>query len=139
MESQKTFSSKNNNTILLYIILGAAIFFILILPVLNNRCEKELQENLDNVVGGASNSPQASRRLDLNKCSRQCCKQTQWQLPGALQATGPIPQEELKNYIGSNFSCSGDSTGPSGESGCVCFTKDDFNYLRDHAGNGTPL
>ena len=102
MESQKTFSSKNSNTILLYIILGAAIFFILILPVLNNRCEKELQENLDNVI---DTNQASSHKLDMNKCSRQCCKHTQWQLPAALQAKGPIPDEELKNYIGSNFSC----------------------------------
>jgi hypothetical protein len=129
MELQKKFSSENNNTILLYIILGAAIFFILILPVLNNRCEKELQENLDNVT------QQVQHKLDLNKCSRQCCKHTQWDLPPALKAKGPIPEEELKNYIGSNFSCSGDSSGPSGDSGCVCFSKDDYNYLSSHAGN----
>jgi hypothetical protein len=41
-----------------------------------------------------------------------------------------IPDDQLKNYIGSNMSCNFGNG-----SGCLCVSKDDFNYLAERGGN----
>lgn len=119
------FNPKNANDILLLVILGAFILFFFVIPLLNDMCKGEIQnmtENLENVSG--------THKIDLNKCSPQCCKFTQWKLPKELEPKGPLTEAELENVIGSNFSC-GNGDGSS----CVCFTTDDFNYLKAHGGN----
>jgi len=117
--------TKNETDILFMVILGAFILFYFIIPFINDMCNNNVDhmtEHLENVSG--------SRKIDLNKCSPQCCKFTQWPLPKELEPKGPLTEEELKNVIGSNFSC-GNGDGSS----CVCFTNDDFNYLKAHGGN----
>lgn len=124
MESKKVFSPENSNTILLWVIIGAVAFFVFIMPLIKATCDRDIDSftgNLDDKLV----------KLDTRKCSPQCCKFSQWPLPPALRAKGPIKQEELDTYIGSNFSCGWGEGG-----GCVCMTKDDFDYLGDHAGNG---
>jgi hypothetical protein len=65
-------------------------------------------------------------RIDLKPCSKQCCKFIQWPVP--FNTKNPILSDDtLNNYIGSNLSC---NLGDGG--GCVCITKDDYNYLSNH-------
>ena len=121
MESQ---FKKLNNNILILVILGAVIFFVFIMPLLDKIHTKEetnLKEHLNNT--------DPAIKIDKNMCSKQCCKFTQWPVPHDLNDK-QIPKEQLKNYIGSNLSCNF-GTG----SGCVCFSKEDFNYLANHASN----
>ena len=127
MEPQKLLSSQTDKQTLFLIILGAVAFFLFIMPWLSSKCDrdaKKITEKLDNTNNLLG-------KLDQRKCSPQCCKFSQWPLPKAIQPKGPMTEEELKNVIGSNFSCGWGEGG-----GCVCMTKDDFKYLEDHAGNG---
>ena len=65
-------------------------------------------------------------KIDTNKCSRDCCGLAQWPVPSELLSNN-ISSEELKNYIPSNFSCN-----LGANSGCVCLTQNDYNYLSNH-------
>lgn len=57
-------------------------------------------------------------KIDMNKCSKSCCKHAQWNIPFITQ------NPDYNNFIGSNFSCNfGDG------SGCLCVTKNDMNVL----------
>ncbi len=120
MESQ----IKKNNNVLILVILGAIIFFIFIMPMIdraNISEESKLKENLNNT--------EPSVKLDKNMCSKQCCKFSQWPVPHDLNEKN-IPEDQLKDYIGSNMSCNFGNG-----SGCLCVSKNDFNYLANRAGN----
>jgi hypothetical protein len=130
------------NKTLLYIIYGSIIFFVFILPMIdscNQQDNIELTERLENLnykqvkydTASDVNNDKLSTsednkgitKLDTNVCSKQCCKHTQWP-PSIGEIEGDIKKEDLDKYIGSNLSCNF-GTG----SGCLCITKDDFNYL----------
>lgn len=65
-------------------------------------------------------------KIDTNICSKQCCKFTQWPIP--FNTKNPIINNEtLNNFIPSNLSCNRGENG-----GCVCLTKDNFDYLSNH-------
>ena len=120
---------KSDNNILVLVILGAIIFFVFIMPMLDNKNSDEtnkLKEHLNNI--------EPITKLDKNMCSRQCCKFSQWPVPSDLNET-TIPEDKLKDFIGSNMSCNFGNG-----SGCLCVSKDDFNYLSNRGGNsGTTM
>jgi hypothetical protein len=121
MESQ---FKKSNNNVLVFVVLGAIIFFVFIMPMLdraNASEEAKLKEHLNNT--------EPTNKIDKNMCSKQCCKFTQWPVPDDL-IEKTIPEDQLKNYVGSNMSCNFGNG-----SGCLCVTKDDLNYLSNHGGN----
>jgi hypothetical protein len=116
------------NQILICVILIAIIFFLFIMPKI------EHYDNVDNMafkndLSNALNKDIA--KIDTNKCSKSCCVYTQWQLPPELQQTG-LSAEESQKYIPSNFSC---NFGSNSGSGCVCYTKEDSEYLTNKGGN----
>jgi hypothetical protein len=104
-----------NNNSLLFVVFG-----ILILWIFTN---KNVKENLADVKN------ENTAKLDQYMCSKQCCKFAQWPVPNELNEH-TIPDKELVNYIGSNFSCTGGD-----KSGCLCITKDESNYLSQRGGN----
>ena len=109
--------NNNNNVALFLIILGTIFFFMFGLPML------EKYQNKENFVAQLNNPNINMPKLDTRKCSTSCCGLNQYPLPKEL-ADPNISQEELKNYIPSNFGCTlGDYNG------CVCLTQDDSNYL----------
>lgn len=112
------------NKTLIYIIFGAIVFFVFILPVIDSYNQKEINKLKEKLENNTDIS-----KLDKNKCSKQCCKHTQW--PTSIgKIEGNINDEELKNYIGTNLSCNfGDG------SGCLCVSKEEFNYLTNRGGN----
>jgi hypothetical protein len=111
----------NDNYILLIIIGAAILFFVFVMPMIESRNTKE---NLSNV-----NADSQIPKIDTNICSKQCCKHAQWPLPNELLSKD-IPEEKLANYVGSNFSCNFGSG-----SGCLCLTKDNFDYLAKRGTN----
>lgn len=119
-----------DNKVLLYVIIGAYIFFNFIMPRLeckNTDLSSKIREKLENISN--SGSLKRNDKLDLNMCSKQCCKFTQWPVPNEI-TKGPIPQEKLKDFVGSNYSCN------FGEgSGCLCVSKDSLKNIANRGGN----
>jgi hypothetical protein len=112
---------ENNRTVLFILMIALFLF------IMTNICSAEnFLEKLTNIEKPTSSAP----KLDLNRCSKQCCAQAQWTLPPELRINDMTPEEAAK-YIPNNFSCNLGSG-----SGCLCVTKDDFNYL---AGRGTNI
>ena len=115
----------NNKMIVFVLIVGITMF------VISNTCSYEnFLEKLTNVDNQPKpRYPDPAPKIDLNKCSRQCCSQTQWPLPQELQVNDMTPEEASK-YMPNNFSCNfGES------SGCLCLTKDNYNYLSSRGNN----
>lgn len=88
-----------------------------------NKANIDYYHNDNTIINNMNNK---SQRIDLKPCSKQCCKFVQWPVP--FNTKNPIVSDDtLNNYIGSNLSC---NLGDGG--GCVCITKDDYNYLSNH-------
>ena len=123
------FNNKNNVALLL-IILGAIIFFVVVMPIVDkNYYNNQTTENFNtiNTINNSNNDNLV--KIDLNKCSTNCCGLSQWPVPSDMLDKS-IPLEELKNYIPSNFGCTSGNY-----SGCVCLTQQDSNYLNNHGNN----
>ena len=60
-------------------------------------------------------------KIDLNECSRDCCKYTQWKLPPEIALSN---DKQYSNFIPTNLSCNWGKN-----SGCVCLDQKQFNYL----------
>jgi hypothetical protein len=129
--------NKNNSDItliILSILIGILVIFF-INPCINNKNQKEKFE-IDSKVTKIIDKMLPSNKIndDLHKidqkiCSKQCCKFIQWPVP--FNTKNPtIKDEVLDNFIPSNFACNGGDNG-----GCVCITKDDYNYLSNHGQN----
>ena len=131
--AEKMSNSENNQTLIL-VVLGAIFFFLVVMPWLNERCSKninKLAENFDNYFEKRLNSSSPLGEVDKRKCSPKFCKFTQWPLPAELQPIDPnVTDAEAAEVIGSNFSC-----GWGEGSGCVGFTKADYDYLADRGNN----
>ena len=120
-------TNKDNQTLML-IILGAIIFFIFILPLVDSKNMQEVKEKLENISMG-NFSAEVPVTIDQNMCSKQCCKFSQWPVPNGL-VENTMTEDQMKDYIGSNMSCNFGSG-----SGCVCFSKNDFETLANRGGN----
>lgn len=118
-----------DNELLIYILISGFLFFYLVLPFLNEKktiSEKVLEKLTDiNYASATENENMLDKnlKLDLNMCSKQCCKFTQWNTPDDINK-GPMSANDLQNFVGSNYSC---NFGQG--SGCLCVTKDNLNTL----------
>jgi len=115
-------SNININLIITIICIGI-IFFVFFLPSLDKEYIKDItntKEKFDNI---------GLPYLDKNICSPQCCKFTQWPIPFNIKD----PNVNTDKYIGSNFMCNNGQTG----GGCVCYTKDNNDYLANHGQTNT--
>ncbi len=65
-------------------------------------------------------------KINENICSKQCCNHVQWPVPFNTKNPNLNSSQENK-YIPNNFSCNGGNGG-----GCVCLTKEQYNYLTNH-------
>ena len=94
----------------IYILL---LLIICIIIFLCNRTQENLENeelpNTDDII-----------KLDLNKCSKDCC--------GFNQYKSLLNPNNNKNasekYTSTNLTCNGNDG-----TGCLCVTKDQFNYL----------
>ncbi len=118
--------SKNSNDYTLFILIVIAIiFFFFILPAVEEQNIKEnyeLTEQFNDINEKLIKIP----KVDEMKCSKQCCKFTQWQ-PSFNIKNPNIPDEDIQNYIPSNMTCNYGNGG-----GCVCIKQSDYDYLADH-------
>jgi hypothetical protein len=67
-----------DNKVLLYVIIGAFVFFKFIMPDVDKKhkdIRTRVKERLENI--SMDQKLQNSDKLDLNMCSKQCCKFTQ--------------------------------------------------------------
>jgi hypothetical protein len=115
----------NNKNVLLGVVIGAVVFFVVVLPLIDKQNKKEtkkIKEKLENATNSLG-------KIDQRRCSRDCCKHTQWPVSHNV-LSGEIPQAELDTYVSNNFGC----TWGQG-SGCPCVTKADFNALSARGGN----
>ena len=132
--AEKMSNSENNQTLIL-VVLGAIFFFLVVMPWLNESCNKNVNniaETFDNYFDNRLNSSTPVGEVDKRKCSPKFCTFTQWPLPKELQNPYDpnVTDADMKGIIGSNFSC-----GWGEGSGCVGFTKADFDYLSDRGNN----
>ena len=122
-------NSNNNNDIkiLIYLLLITLVAVIVLMPILKicKNIKSPLKEKLENIF---NNEP---KFLFNNKCARSCCINSGWPYPNELLEKD-INKEELKNYIPTNYSC---GLGSNINGGCLCVTKDDFDYLSKRGGN----
>jgi hypothetical protein len=121
-------SLNDNNKVLIFSMLGAVVFFIFIMPMLDKKRDNMTKNIIENIENSSFNF---IKGIDNNMCSKQCCKHTQWPVPHDIK-TKDMSDEDAAKMIGSNMTC---NYGKG--SGCVCFTKDNFNYLADRAGNSS--
>jgi hypothetical protein len=89
----------------------------------NNVDNKEIE-----IVKNSENNRDKTKIYE-NSCSRECCKFSQWPLPPELTEK-KLLNESTDDYIGSNMSCNGGDKG-----GCLCFSKDNYNYISQRGGN----
>ena len=111
-----------DNRVVLYAVVVAAVFFIFILPKLEKKFaqeESEVREKMESLRGSSI------RKLDTNKCSRDCCLYTQWPVPH-------MPTKKSDKYVGTNFMCNGNG------GGCLCVSKKDREYLARRGQNFMP-
>lgn len=94
-----------NNNIIIY-----SIIFILFFIIFNYNNIEKLNNTNSEII-----------KLDTNICSKNCCNFTQW-LPEHMKN-----KNLNSNYLPSNYSCNFGSN-----SGCVCVTKDDKEFIENH-------
>jgi hypothetical protein len=112
-------SKASDDTIISFCaVVMAFIFFKYILPSIEKRFQLRV-EKMTNVRNALKLSDKF--KLDKSICSKQCCHLGV--IPEHLIPEGPIPKEELKNYVkDSGYSC---------RNGCRCVHKKLYNLIGD--------
>lgn len=101
-----------------YILIGVILAIIYMIYISPNM------DNTENMSGLDSNSdPESLLKVDKNKCSRDCCKYTQWPAPHMVNNNN--------NNVGTNLMCNAGNGG-----GCVCVNDSEFKYLSSRGTNG---
>jgi len=116
------------------IFLGIIFLLICLLNSIleNNTIKNTYTEQFDNYeIINNKNIPIA--KIDKNICSKQCCKFEVWQPPFIVKNPN-VDSIFMNKFIGTNLSC---GNGPE-SGGCVCVTKNDFNYIANHGQNYNP-
>jgi hypothetical protein len=110
-----------------YAIIVAFLFFFIIMPLIEssyNSDNMKVKEELENLTNDVTT------KIDLNKCARSCCLNSNWPVPKELIPNDVNP-EELNQYVPTNFSCNlGNNTG------CPCVKKSELDYLTSKGQNG---
>ena len=121
----------SNNEIFLFfsVLIGILIIYFIYPKVVNTNNQEKftLQKKILDIL--QDNKNEFITKIDKNICSKQCCKHIQWPVPFNLR--NPIISDKTyNNFIPTNLTCNGGENG-----GCVCLTKNDFNYLANHGQN----
>jgi hypothetical protein len=111
----------------LWLIIIVIVFFVLILPKIEECNKKEKEEFMEKFASFTN-----TLSIDSQKCSPLCCR-NMWPTPITLKENKAI-SKELKNYVPSNFTCSGTGEKIS-TTGCVCTDKTKINFLSSRGNN----
>ncbi len=111
---------KNSDNFTL-IVMGLILFFVFILPEL----EKKYKNDKEKFTAEIKSKNDKVLKVSNLKCKKECCNFIQW----------PVPHMSAHNkdskYIPSNLNCGGGE----GSGGCVCYTKEDKDYLSSRGHN----
>jgi len=130
----------DNTFLILAILIGILIIFVIYPNIMSQNQNEgfQIDQQVNKILTDAIKSAEPEKektvntdvpKIDQRICSKQCCKFTQWPVP--FNTRNPIVKDDvLNNFIPSNFACNGGENG-----GCVCLTKDDYNYLSEHGQN----
>ena len=110
----------NGNLVVVGVIL-ALIIYTNYMPIFNDKIKKVTEQMVGVTI---FNNEETVNNVHNNKCSRDCCKHSQWPTPFRAKS-------EEDNNVSSNLMCNGGNGG-----GCVCMNKDDVAYLSERGGNG---
>lgn len=119
----------DNTFLILSILIGILIIFVIYPNIMSQNHSEgfQIDQQVNKILTDTINKDVP--KIDQRICSKQCCKFIQWPVP--FNTKNPIVKDDvLNNFIPSNFSCNGGENG-----GCVCLTKDDYNYLSEHGQN----
>ncbi len=120
---------ENCEIIFIIIIIILIICIIISIPQqksINNTCIEKFNTIKNNLP--ENYIPDA--KIDQNICSKQCCKFAVWEPPFDVKNPN-IDPTFMDKFIGTNLSC---GNGPD-NGGCVCMTKNDFNYIANRGQN----
>jgi len=121
----------DNTFLILAILIGILIIFIIYPNIMSQNHSEgfQIDQQVNKILTDTINKEKDVPKIDQRICSKQCCKFIQWPVP--FNTKNPIVKDDvLNNFIPSNFACNGGENG-----GCVCLTKDDYNYLSEHGQN----
>jgi len=119
----------DNTFLILSILIGILIIFVIYPNIMSQNHSEgfQIDQQVNKILTDTINKDVP--KIDQRICSKQCCKFIQWPVP--FNTKNPIVKDDvLNNFIPSNFACNGGENG-----GCVCLTKDDYNYLSEHGQN----
>lgn len=117
-----------NLNLIILIVVSVIILYLLVPQVKSEtKIEKLTGTKIEKLTGidESAETTDELKKLDQNKCSKHCCKHTQWAVPHDVQ-----PTDEYENYVGSNLSCNFGAG-----SGCLCVTKKDMHYMSSRGSN----
>ena len=100
-----------------------SLILLIIIIILFIFCKKNVvKECLTNTNNNIDIIPNDNNpfKIDNNKCSKSCCKHIQWKIPDELNTI----DGDSSNFIPSNFSCNFGTN-----SGCLCLTQNQYEYL----------
>jgi hypothetical protein len=121
----------DNTFLILAILIGILIIFVIYPNIMSQNHSEgfQIDQQVNKILTDTINKEKDVPKIDQRICSKQCCKFIQWPVP--FNTKNPIVKDDvLNNFIPSNFACNGGENG-----GCVCLTKDDYNYLSEHGQN----
>jgi hypothetical protein len=121
----------DNTFLILSILIGILIIFVIYPNIMSQNHSEgfQIDQQVNKILTDTINKEKDVPKIDQRICSKQCCKFIQWPVP--FNTKNPIVKDDvLNNFIPSNFACNGGENG-----GCVCLTKDDYNYLSEHGQN----
>lgn len=96
--------------ILVGVIVGL-VFLLYVMPTVKENMTEVVEEKKDVL------------KVDMNSCSRDCCKHSQWPVPHMKNSD--------KEHVGTNLMCNAGNGG-----GCVCVKDNEFKYLSSRGENG---
>ena len=99
------------------------------MPLFDDKNQIKVNENLENINLLFPDNSAGIQTLDNNPCNKQCCNLNQWKHPNFLNDN--IDTTDYSKYVASNINC----TYNNKDTGCLCLTQDNFNYLKNRGSN----
>ena len=116
--------NKKDLNFLIFIMIAITLWFKYISPSIVNTASHSEKEGFETVLN-ISDQFKVSKAM----CSKSCCGE-QWPVSFDTDNDTRISEEDKKNYVSSNFTC----TGHNG-TGCVCMEQNNKTFLTNRGNN----